>query len=144
MDIVTTMDAKQKALTNFQVDAFNKQLNGGKGKANELNKDDFLNILITQLTHQDPTEPMKDKEFIAQMAQFSTLEQMTNMSGEFGKMTRSMESGQAMALLGRNVEIVRGEEVISGTVEAVKGKEFPQLLINGTYYDYDEIEKVSM
>jgi len=144
MEIVTTMDAQQKALTSFQVDAFNKQLNSGKGTTNELDKDDFLEILITQLTHQDPTEPMKDKEFIAQMAQFSSLEQITNMAGEFGKLSRSLESGQAFSLLGKNVEIVKGDELISGTVEAVKGKEFPQLLVNGTYYGYDEIEKVSM
>ncbi|MBN2509628.1 MAG: flagellar hook assembly protein FlgD [Spirochaetales bacterium] len=144
MEILTTMDAQQKALTSFQVDAFNKKLSEGREVSNVLDKDDFLKILITQLTHQDPTEPMKDKEFIAQMAQFSSLEQMTNMAGEFGKLARSLESGQAMGLLGRQVEIIRGDEVIAGTVEAVKGKEFPQLLVNGTYYGFDEVERVSM
>ena len=143
MDLITNMDAQQKALTNMQVDAFNKKLAGGREIDNTLDKDDFLEILITQLTHQDPTEPMKDKEFIAQMAQFSSLEQITNMANGFTDLARSLESNQAMSLLGREVEIVKGEEVITGTVDAVKGREFPQLLVNGKYYGFEEIEKVN-
>ena len=73
MDISTTMNAGEKARTQMQVDMLNKMTNPGRESKQELDKDDFMKILITQLTHQDPSEPMKDKEFIAQMAQFSTL-----------------------------------------------------------------------
>ena len=53
-----------------------------------------------------------------------------------------MASSKAMNTLGHEVEIIRGDQVIRGTVEAVSGREFPQVLVNGTYYDVDEIEKV--
>ncbi len=70
---------------------------------NELGKDDFLKLLITQLTHQDPLEPVSDTEFIAQMAQFSTLEQMTNVA-------KGVESLLSITKL--NAQSYIGKEVI--------------------------------
>ena len=62
-----------------------------------LGKDDFLKILITQLQNQDPTAPMDDKEFIAQMAQFSSLEQMQNMTKAMGDLLSSQQETQLMS-----------------------------------------------
>ena len=62
-----------------------------------LGKDAFLQILITQLQNQDPTSPMDDREFIAQMAQFSSLEQMQNMTKAMENLLISQEETQLMS-----------------------------------------------
>lgn len=72
-----------------------------------LGKDDFLKILMVQLQNQDPLNPMQDKDFIAQMATFSSLEQMTNMNKTMEKFVNSA-SGDLMlkysSMIGKEVE----------------------------------------
>ncbi|MGE8034225.1 flagellar hook assembly protein FlgD [Lysinibacillus sp. NPDC093692] len=63
----------------------------------ELGKDAFLQLLITQLQHQDPTNPMDDRDFIAQMAQFSSLEQMQNMTKAMESLLASQQQTQMMS-----------------------------------------------
>jgi len=86
-------------------------------KAKSLGKDDFLKLLIAQLSHQDPTKPMTDQEFIAQMAQFSALEQMQNIA----KSIDTMNQSQNFYYLGKYVigrDSISGEEV-AGVVDAI-------------------------
>ena len=142
MDFTSLMSSSDKSRVSMQVDTFNKTLNAGKVKQDGLNKDDFLKILITQLSNQDPTKPMEDKEFIAQMAQFSTLEQMTNMNEEFSKVANRLQSAQALGMLGKTVEIEIGESLISGQVEAVTGGEYPNILVEGKYYGLESISRI--
>ncbi len=97
----------------------NQTSNRNTGK---LGKQEFLTLLVTQLRYQDPLNPTDDKEFIGQMAQFSSLEQMQNMSS-------SMTQSQGFSLIGKHVEgSLTDEETnktssISGTVSSVKVKE---------------------
>ncbi len=142
MDIDLRMSQADAARTRLQVDTLNKELGGGKAFKPDLDKDDFLKILITQLQHQDPTNPMQDKEFIAQMAQFSSLEQMTNMASSFGKLSSVLNSSEAQSLLGRTVEVLDGDKAIYGKVSQVVRGEFPLVMVNGSFYDLEQVSKV--
>lgn len=70
-------------------------------KSQEMGKDQFLSILITQLRHQDPLQPMQDREFIAQMAQFTSLEQLMNINTQLTSMSQSL--GTASSLIGKQI-----------------------------------------
>jgi flagellar basal-body rod modification protein FlgD len=82
----------------------------------KLGQEEFLKLLITQLTNQDPLSPQDDKEFLAQMAQFSTVEGVSEMS-------KAMYQLQGAALIGKTVDATvasaAGSEQITGVVKAV-------------------------
>ena len=136
------LNSQEKAVLKMEVDTFNKSIQKGRMPNQSLGKNDFLKILITQLSHQDPTAPMEDKEFIGQMAQFSTLEQMTGMASDFSKLANLLTGGEATSALGRSVEIADGEKVVQGTVRAVTRGAAPEVLVNGAYYQWDQVSRV--
>lgn len=143
MSFTTTMNATEKFQTQNAVDSFNKTLTvNGRKTSNELGKDDFLKILIAQLSNQDPTNPLENTDFIAQMAQFSSLEQMTNMSQGFEKMAGLINSSEAQSMLGKTVEVEAGEVAVKGQVEAATRGSQPQVLVNGMYYSMDKIKAI--
>jgi len=128
---------------NKFVHDFNAKVNPSRQPQQSLGKDDFLKILITQLSYQNPAAPMEDKEFIAQMAQFSTLEQMTGMAKDFSRLTAMLTGTEASSALGKNVELLEGDRVVQGEVKAVsRGGDVPQILVNGTFYNWDQVTKV--
>jgi len=71
-----------------------------------LGKDDFLKLFATQLQHQDPMSPMDNMQFMSQMAQFSTLEQITNLGAGIERLTFSNQVAQSVALIGHTVDYV--------------------------------------
>jgi flagellar basal-body rod modification protein FlgD len=142
MAIQSVLNAGERADLEALVRDHNIRTNQGRSPQQSLGKDDFLKILITQLSYQDPTAPMEDKEFIAQMAQFSTLEQMTGMAGDFARLTEMLTNTEAATALGKTVELNLGEEIVQGAVKAVTRGAEPQILVNGTYYEWDKVVRV--
>ena len=139
----TQMSSSELFSVENAVNNYNKTLvQNGRKTSNELGKDDFLKLLITQLSNQDPTSPMENTEFIAQMAQFSSLEQMTNMSESFSKMATYINSSEAVSTLGKTVELNVGDTTTTGIVEGATRGESPQVLVNGMYYSMDKINAV--
>jgi flagellar basal-body rod modification protein FlgD len=142
MELQPYFSSEERIQLDQYVRDFNARLNPTRQPQQSLGKDDFLKILITQLSYQDPTSPMEDKEFIAQMAQFSSLEQMTSMAKDFAKLTSMVISSEASSALGRNVELIEGETTIQGTVKAVTRGDTPQVLVNGVFFDWDQVIRV--
>lgn len=116
---------------------------------NILGKDDFLKLLITQLRYQDPTNPVDDKEFIAQMAQFSSLEQMQNLNKLVQEYVGTQQAmtmfAQATNLIGLQVKVDKGDGTVDeGTVEAVRfSTAGPVIMVNGKDYLITDLIEVS-
>ncbi|MCR4939368.1 MAG: flagellar hook assembly protein FlgD [Treponemataceae bacterium] len=144
MTIDTKLSAQEMAAVDKAVNFQNAKNTAENGRtvSSELGKDDFLTLLITQLSHQDPTNPMENTEFIAQMAQFSSLEQMTNMSSSFTRMANMLFSSEAAGTIGRTVELNVNGESTTGIVEAATRGENPMVQVNGNLYSMDYITKV--
>lgn len=113
-----------------------------------LGKDQFMKILVTQLQNQDPMQPLEDKEFIAQMAQFSSVEQIMNMAQEVSLLRQSL--GFTSGLIGKNVswiaaiEGTQDTEIKSGVVEAIGLKDGAQYAkVEGVEVPLDQIIQIS-
>ena len=101
-----------------------------------LGQDDFIKILVAQLTAQDPLNPQKDTEFIGQMAQFSALESAKSMQTE-------IQTLRANAMIGQTVEVNSADAPITGVVTGVvvfKGE--PKIMIDDELYSLSEVVRV--
>ena len=100
-----------------------------------LGKDQFLLLFTKQLQYQDPLKPMGSADFTAQMAQFSSLEQMFNMNDNFEKLLKRQESLEESAsanLIGRQVKWGEGDEESTGIVTGVGfGEDGTYLMLQG-------------
>lgn len=106
----------------------------------KLGQEDFLKLLVTQLTNQDPLSPQDDKAFIGQMAQFSTLESVNSLD-------TSMNRLQGAALIGRTVDAQITENgtsnIITGVVKSVTFRsDGVHFLVNDKDVSLDQLKQV--
>lgn len=120
-------------------------------KSNELGKSAFLNLMIAQLKNQDPLSPAENSEFIAQLAQFSSVEGIENLNTSMASMSDAFGSSQALqasALVGRSVQVPgssgawSGDGALSGTVElASSTNQLSMVITNGSG---EQVKRVAM
>lgn len=153
MDVPFAMSTNELFKTKVQVESFNKTLvRNGRKASNILGKEDFLRLLIVQLENQDPTRPFEDKEFISQMAQFSSLEQMTSMNKTLSSLIANYKVTLSYSLLGKQVDVLDSAtgEKNSGVVSEINfgsgmfANDAPRISFNGLSYSIDDVIKVKM
>jgi len=115
-----------------------------------LDKDAFLQLFIAQLRNQDPSSPQDTGEFMAQLALFSMMEQLTNMNEKLTDMNKeidnlrlSQEMSEATSLIGRLVSVLSDGTEVSGQVEKVTlSGDVVKIYVNGTGYDLYQVTQI--
>jgi flagellar basal-body rod modification protein FlgD len=110
------------------------------GANNLVSKDDFLNLFVTQMKYQNPLNPMDNTEFTAQLAQFSSLEQLTNINSQLTDLLsyqNSLHNTLTASFIGKNVKF-SGDQTGAGTVTGVSFEN------NATYLVIDGQTKISL
>jgi flagellar basal-body rod modification protein FlgD len=103
----------------------------------KLGQDEFIKILVTQLTSQDPLNPQKDTEFVAQMAQFSAMESTKAMQTEIQTLRANSLIGHTVA-----VKVDRSDNVIGEVSGVDSAKGAPQIIVNGVSYPVSDVVRV--
>jgi flagellar basal-body rod modification protein FlgD len=110
----------------------------------QLGQDDFLTLLATQFQQQDPMKPMDDSAFIAQMAQFSSLQQSSDMAKDMSAMRADQQRATAASYLGHRVTVDAGNgQTVTDDVSAIdtSGTD-PQLVVAGKSYSLSSVLRV--
>lgn len=104
------------------MDAIGNVLSSGQKSIDStaLNQEDFIKLFLTQLNFQDPMEPVDNREFLAQIAQFSSLEQARITGESINDIVLLNSTTQSVSLIGKFVEVNTLNGMESGTVSAVR------------------------
>jgi flagellar basal-body rod modification protein FlgD len=104
------------------IDAIGSVLNSNSTNSlnnSTINQEDFIKLFLSELNYQDPLEPVDNKEFLAQMAQFANIEQTRQTSENIQNLVLLNSTEQSVGLLGRNVQAATESGVYAGKVMAV-------------------------
>jgi len=109
-----------------------------------LGQDDFLKLITVQMTQQDPMKPMEDTSFIAQMAQFSSLEQSSQMARDMTALRSDLKMQSASALLGREVTVGTAKGEVTGLVDFVDSTtDDVRVSVGGQLHSFSDIVRVA-
>src|SRR5271157_1514461 len=146
MEINTLLSPEDLNSLNYKVTDFNSTLKENQKivSKNTLDQADFMKLLITQLKSQDPTKPLDDKEFIGQMAQFTSLKQMNDLTENIKSLSREFTFTKAVSLVGKTISWTdEGSKYNAGIVDSIKVKNGDAFLnINGMEVPLDQINEV--
>ena len=110
-----------------------------------LSEQDFLNLLVTQMTSQDPMNPMTNQDMLSQMVQFSTLQGNTALQSTLAGMQSAQALLEADSMIGQQVNLqvdksTTAQGVVSG-VDLSSGT--PQIVVNGQSYDLGKVQTIT-
>lgn len=110
-----------------------------------LNQNDFLKLLTTQMSAQDPMNPKSDIDFTAQLAQFSSLEQTQTMARDIASLKSQQQFLQAGSLIGTTVALQSDSNtVLTGVVSGMQLQSgTPMLMVNGHAYNLNQVLSVA-
>lgn len=114
MSNVTTPSAVSDVLGSYAIDK-NKAVTPAK-KSNDLGQDAFLQLMITQMKNQDPLAPQSNSEFVAQLAQFSSVQGLEKLNTNFNAFSSGFQSNQALqasSLVGRSVSVESANSILA-------------------------------
>lgn len=129
---------------SYGSDSASRKSDEDGGLLGGLGKSDFLKLLVAQLRNQDPLKPMEDREFIAQMAQLNTVEQIMAMNENLSQFMSFDIMAQASSLIGKVVEASpAGRASIVGPVQEVRlGRGKPVLIVDGQEVGMGDITRI--
>lgn len=137
-------DKNARFQTEMKVDYYNKEILKGKVHNDEIQKDAFLKLLVTELKNQNPLDPMKDRDFIAQMAQLTSLEKMEKVRDGMERLINHSTNSSLYSLLGKKVTYINelGKEEV-GAVQAIEYKEGQGFLaVNKNLIHLKQVSKI--
>ncbi|MEI6519297.1 MAG: flagellar hook capping FlgD N-terminal domain-containing protein [bacterium] len=131
--------------TSYNVDPTNTNTNLSTNAMDGLDRNTFINLLLTEIKYQDPLKPMDNKDMIAQLAQFSALEQTQQLNTKMDSMSSTMDSTKATSMLGHKVVVqgVDDQTPSTGNVTAIMyDGTTPNVVVNGKSYPLTGIQRI--
>lgn len=111
----------------------------------EVDKDGFMKILVAELQNQDPMDSQDNTQYVAQMAQFSALEQMENLNEGLQNLSTNIKFQEGSSMIGKTATIdIKNDQSITGLISSVKITDGDVKVVSGGIeYDIDDVTELN-